>query len=99
MEVPTKDPANQLNHLSENIHLEMPQLSTNTGYAETDLDNNDEQPTNFSIRFAEQDDDGHISDQPINYSSRFQESETEARRARDIPEPACRGRHNENLLH
>lgn len=71
----------------ENIHLDMPQLSANTGYAETDLDNNDEQPTDFSVRFAEQDDDGHVSDQPINYSSRFQESEAESRRARDIPDP------------
>ena len=85
---PDKGSSQPTQPFSENIHLEMPQLSTNTGYAETDLDNNDEQPTNFSIRFAEQDDDGHISDQPINYSSRFQESETEARRARDIPETA-----------
>ncbi len=71
----------------EDVHLELPQFQTNTGYAETDLDNNDEEPTDFSIRFAEQDDDGQFTDQPINYSSRFQESEAEARRARDIPEP------------
>lgn len=42
-------------------------------YSEQDSDAMD-QPTNYSIRFAEQVDDGHFSDQPINYSTRFQEA-------------------------
>ncbi|KAK6178499.1 hypothetical protein SNE40_013282 [Patella caerulea] len=48
--------------------------STNFGsYAETDLDSVD-QPTNFSLRYAEQTDDEY-QEQPINYSVRYQESD------------------------
>ncbi len=84
---PEKPQPQSQNFSGEAVHLDMPQFTTNTGYAETDLDHNDDQPTNFSIRFAEQVDDGHYADQTINYSRRFQESEAEARRARDIPDP------------
>lgn len=68
-----------------------------TGYAETDIDSED-QPTNFSIRYAEQVDDGHFAEeQPINYSTRYKEEADgscadckleEARRTNDLVEQA-----------
>ena len=60
----------QVNNIN---NMNIPQYS---GYAETDLDNEEmDQPTNYSIRFAEHTDDGHFTDQPINYSTRYKEPE------------------------
>nr|ANS60439.1 adenomatous polyposis coli [Platynereis dumerilii] len=56
--------------------MKSPPHKANSQYSEFSEQDNDamDQPTNYSIRFAEQVDDGHFSDQPINYSTRFQES-------------------------
>ena len=74
---------------------EFGEVAQYSGYAETDLDNMD-QPTNYSIRYAEQVDDNVYTDQPINYSTRFQEPESnchdcrleDARRTNEILEHA-----------
>ena len=67
---PKQQPATKQPNNMNNMNLEY------SGYAETDLDNDDvDQPTNYSIRFAEHTDDGHFSDQPINYSTRYKEPE------------------------
>ncbi|KAK7095933.1 hypothetical protein V1264_005287 [Littorina saxatilis] len=48
-----------------------------SAYAETDLDSMDEQPTDFSLRYAE--DHSDDQDQPVNYSMRY----------RNDPDPDC----------
>ncbi len=47
-----------------------------SSYGETEVDHDMDQPTNFSIRFVEQEEEVHTTeDQPINYSTRYQEEE------------------------
>ena len=85
---------------SSNIHRprKFPQFS-HGGYAETDLDHED-QPTNYSIRFVEQDEEStnrFDNEQPINYSTRFKQQEEncadckleEARRTNDLLEQSA----------
>lgn len=56
-------------------NTQSPTYQSSNQFDEYNEQDADDQPTNYGIRFAEQVDDGHISEeQPINYSTRFQEA-------------------------
>ena len=62
--------------------------SATNGYTKSDLDMETlDQPTNYSIRFAEQDDDNNFTDQPINYSTRYSEADDQSCDVNVAPQP------------
>ncbi|KAJ8311478.1 hypothetical protein KUTeg_010833 [Tegillarca granosa] len=60
-----------LRHHLPMMHQMVPVVPQFNAYAETDLDN--DQPTDFSVRYAERDE--NYSDQPVSYSMQYQDSD------------------------
>src|SRR6218665_3936744 len=68
--------------------MRMPSQLINSGYGKAELDV--QQPTNYSIQFAEcEDEEPSFAEEPINYSTRYTERETTSHVGYSLPETQC----------